>query len=105
MPQLDPDLSPEAELDPESMLDDELVLAAPVRSSFFADLAAVGAVEAAALEHHPDGVEKLAQPTGALLACGQGIVGEGLDHIEAVAALGAGIAVSGHTNLRDGLNV
>src|SRR2546423_14746772 len=40
-----------------------------------AGLAAVGAVEAAALEHDADRVEELAQPPGALLACRQRVVG------------------------------
>src|SRR5215218_10386406 len=56
-------------------------------------LAAVGAVEARALEHDADGVEDLAEPAGALRALGQGVVGEGLHGLEAVAALGAGVLV------------
>ena len=67
-------------------------------------LATVVAVEAAALEYHPDRAEQFAQPTRALLARGQRIFTECLDRIEAIVALGAGIAVSRHTNLRDGLN-
>ena len=58
--------------------------------------AAVGAVEARALEHHADGVEDLAQPAVALRALGQRVVGEALELLEGVAALGAGVLVGRH---------
>jgi len=66
--------------------------------------AAVVAVEAAALEHHPDVAEQFAEPARAVLAGRQGIVAERLDHIEAAGAFGTRVAVSRHTNLRGRLN-
>src|SRR5690606_25932538 len=62
--------------------------------------AAVGAVEAAALEHDPDRGEDLAQVAGASRALGQGGVGEGLHGLEAVVAGGAGVLVGRHVSLR-----
>ena len=62
--------------------------------------AAVGAVEARALEDHADGVEDLAQPALALRAVGERVVAEALELLERVTALGAGVLVGGHGNLR-----
>ena len=62
--------------------------------------AAVVAVEAGALEHHADGVEHLAQPAAAHGALGQRVVGEALELLEGVAALGAGVLVGRHPVLR-----
>ena len=59
--------------------------------------AAVVAVEARALEDHADGVEQLAQPALALWALGQRVVGEALELLEGVTALGAGVLVGGHS--------
>ena len=58
--------------------------------------AAVGAVEARALEHHAHGVEELAQPAVALGADGQRVLAEALELLEGVAALGAGVLVGRH---------
>src|SRR6476659_601361 len=57
---------------------------------------AVVAVEARPLEDDADGAEHLAQPAMADGALGQGIVGERLDGLEVVAALGAGVLVRRH---------
>ena len=61
--------------------------------------AAVVAVEAGALEDHADRVEELAQPALALRAVGERVVGEALDLLEGVAALGAGVLVGRHGGL------
>ncbi len=58
--------------------------------------AAVGAVEAGALEHDTHGVEHLAQPTLALGAHREGVVGEALHDLEEVAAVVAGVLIRGH---------
>src|SRR5690606_24999855 len=58
--------------------------------------AVVGAVEARTLEDHTDGVEELAQPAVAGGADGQRVVGEALELLEGVVALGAGVLVRGH---------
>ena len=75
---------------------DTFSLAAPVGRA----RAAVGAVEAAALEHDPDRGEHLAEPAGALGAVGQRRVGEGLHGLEPVSAGGAGVLVGRHGFLR-----
>ena len=62
--------------------------------------AAVVAVEAGALEHHADGVEDLAQLAAAHGALGERVVGEALELLEEVAALGAGVLVGRHPVLR-----
>ena len=67
-----------------------------LRTSTPARGAAVGAVEARALEHHAHGVEQLAQPAVALGADGQRVVAEALELLEGVAALGAGVLVGRH---------
>ena len=72
--------------------------------SFFAEplvvllagLTAVVAVEAAALEHHADLAEQLAQAPVALGALGQRVVAERLHHVELVVALGARIRIGRH---------
>ena len=58
--------------------------------------AAVGLVEAAALERDPGGVEHLLEPALAPRAHGERVLGERLDDLEAVAALGAAVFVRGH---------
>ena len=63
---------------------------------------AVGAVEARALEHHADGVEHLAQPAAADGADGEGVVGEALELLELVVALGAAVLVGGQRALSSG---
>src|SRR5687767_792240 len=61
-------------------------------------LAAVGAVEARALEDHADRAVDLPYGRAALRALAHGGVGEGLHHLELVLALGvgAGVLVRGH---------
>src|ERR1700744_2919864 len=71
----------------------------------FVGFAAVGAVEAAALEHDAYRVEELAQPARALVARGQRVIGEGLHDVEAVVALGARVAIGRHKYLRKMLSL
>src|SRR6185312_4759912 len=56
----------------------------------------IGAVEARTLEHHTHGVELLAQRAATFGADGQRVVGERLLNVEGVAAILAGVSVSGH---------
>src|SRR5690606_22679275 len=58
--------------------------------------AAVGLVEAAALERDADGREDLLQRARAGGAGGEGCVGEGLDHLVELPAVGAAVFVRGH---------
>ena len=58
--------------------------------------AAVGAVEARALEDDADGVVELAQLAAARGALGQGVVGERLHDLQRLAAGGARVLVGGH---------
>ena len=53
-----------------------------------------------ALEHHAHGVEDLAQAALALGAARQRVLGEALDLLEGVVALGAGVLVGRHAFLR-----
>ena len=59
-------------------------------------LAAVGLVEARALEDDPDGSEHLLQPTPARGALLQRVVAKRLDHLQVLPALRARILVCGH---------
>ena len=97
--ELEPELSDFEESDFFSdELDDELFGAAlrgPVGRAL-GRLAAVGAVEAAALEDHAHLAEQLAQTALALGALGQRVVAEGLHRVELVVALGARIGIGRH---------
>jgi hypothetical protein len=59
----------------------------------------VGAVEARTVEGHSDRAVLLAQHAAALGALGESGIAEGLDGIETVAALRAGVGVGGHVIL------
>ena len=63
---------------------------------------AVVAVEARALEHHAHGVEHLAQPPAADGADSEGVVGEALELLERVVALGAAVLVGGQRGVSSG---
>src|SRR5438105_3801980 len=61
--------------------------------------AAVGAVEAAALEHHADGAEHLAQGATARRAHPQRLVAERLHHLDVLAAVAARVLVGRHGDI------
>ena len=99
-PELRVELFDSLDLDVESPLEPSRSRSLPFESlpaaDRFDDAAVVGLVEARALEHDAGRRQDLRELAAAALVLGERRLGEGLEHLELLAALGAAVVVGRH---------